>query len=99
EKTDPTKYETHVKVKRHLISRPNINNISSEENCSIVLSIIIAPDGSIVGKPTFVRKDSSTNNMALINQVIEVIRTQTKFNAVEINENTVEQITIRINAS
>lgn len=97
--SDPTKYEKHVKVKRYLVSHPNTNNISSEENCSIVLSIIVAPDGSIVGKPICVKQSSTTNNVKLINQVIEAVRTQTKFNEVEMTGNTREIITIRISAN
>ncbi|WP_343747638.1 hypothetical protein [Fluviicola sp.] len=86
-------------VNRYLVSKPNTNNISSDENCTIVFSVLVAPDGSIIGKPTYVKASSTTNDMTLINQVIKAIESQARFNKVETTKNMKQAITIRITAN
>lgn len=86
-------------VKRYLVSKPNTNNIKSDENCTIVLSVLVAPDGSIIGKPTYAKAASTTNDISLINQVIKAVESQARFNQVETTKNMKEAITIRITAN
>mgnify|MGYP006199295569 CR=1 FL=1 len=86
-------------VKRFLVQQPNTNNIQSDENCKIVLSVLVDPSGNIIGKPTFVKNGSTTNDMVLINQVINIVKDQARFNKVSGSRNVKEAIVIRINAN
>ena len=87
------------KVNRFLVKVPNTNNIKSDENCKIVLTALVDPDGAIIGNPTSLKGSSTTNNMALINQVISTVKNQARFNKVEATKNTKETIVIRIIAN
>lgn len=87
------------KPKRYLVSQPNTNNIQSDENCKIILSVLVDSEGNIVGNPAFVKGSSTTNDMALINQVIRVVKDQAQFNKVKTTKNTKEAIAIRITAN
>lgn len=86
-------------VKRFLVQQPNTNNIQSDENCKIVLSVLVDPSGDIIGKPTFVKNGSTTNDMVLINQVINIVKDQARFNKVTGSKNVKEAIVIRISAN
>jgi hypothetical protein len=85
--------------KRFLTEKPNTNNIQSDENVVIVLSVLIDPSGNIIGKPTFVKNGSNTNDMTLINQVINIVKSQARFNKVNATKNMKEAIVIRISAN
>lgn len=84
---------------RHWVEKPNTNSIQSDESCVIVLSILVDPDGNIVGKPTFVKNGSNTNDMTLINQVINVVKSTGKFNKVNVTKNMKVASVIRISAN
>lgn len=86
-------------VNRWLVAQPNTTNIKSDENCKIVLSVLVDPEGNIIGKPTFVKSSSTTNDMVLINQVINAVKNQARFNKVATTKNMKEAITIRIVAN
>ncbi len=86
-------------IRRYLVQNPNTNSIKSDENCKIVLSVLVAPDGSIIGKPVYVKASSTTNDMTLINQVIRAVESQARFNKAETTKNMKEAITIRIVAN
>lgn len=86
-------------VRRFLVEEPNTNSIKSDENCKITLSVLVDPNGNIIGKPTFVKSSSTTNDMVLINQVINVVKNQARFNKVATSKNMKEAITIRITAN
>lgn len=86
-------------VNRWLVEQPNTTNIKSDENCKIVLSVLVDPSGNIIGKPTFVKSSSTTNDMVLINQVINAVKNQARFNKVATTKNMKEAITIRIIAN
>lgn len=86
-------------VRRYLVEEPNTNNIKSDENCKIILSVLVDPNGNIIGKPTFVKSSSTTNDMVLINQVINTVKNQARFNKVATTKNMKEAITIRITAN
>lgn len=94
--SDPKSIE---KVNRFLIKVPNTDNIKSDENCKIVLAVLADPNGNIIGSPTIVKGSSTTNNMALINQVIGTVKNQAQFNKANVTKNTKETITIRIIAN
>lgn len=87
------------KVKRNLVSFPNTHTIQSSDNCKIVLSVLVDPKGNIVGNPTLVKGNSTTNDVSLINQVINAVKNQAQFNTVNTTKNTKEVITIRITAN
>nr|WP_294861838.1 hypothetical protein [uncultured Fluviicola sp.] len=87
------------KVNRFLIKTPNTTNIKSDENCKIVLAVLVDPNGTIIGSPAMVKGSSTTNNMALVNQVIGTVKNQAKFNKVDATKNTKETIAIRIIAN
>ncbi len=84
---------------RFLITAPNTNDIKSDENAKIVLSVIVDPDGNIVGKPVFVKNGSTTNDVALIEQVIKAVKEQAKFNKTNTTKNTKTAVVIRIVAN
>ena len=84
---------------RHWVEKPNTNSIQSDESCVIVLSILVDPNGNIVGKPTFVKNGSNTNDMTLINQVISVVKNTGKFNKVNVTKNMKVASVIRISAN
>lgn len=84
---------------RFLITAPNTNNIKSDENAKIVLSVIVDPDGNIVSKPAFVKNGSTTNDVALIEQVIKAVYDQAKFNKTSTTKNTKTALVIRIVAN
>lgn len=86
-------------VKRFLVEKPNTSNIQSDDNCTIVLSVLVDPSGNIIGKPTFVKNGSSTNDMVLINQVINIVKNEARFNKVAASKNMKEAIVIRIMAN
>jgi hypothetical protein len=87
------------KVNRFLIKVPNTDNIQSDENCKIVLTVLVDPTGTIIGSPSIVKGSSTTNNMALINQVISAVKNQAQFNKANVTKNTKETIAIRIIAN
>ncbi len=87
------------KVTRYLVSTPNTDNIRSDENCTIVLSVLIDPNGAIVSNPTFVKNGSTTNDMTLINQVIRTVKNQGRYNKVNTTKNTKQALVIRIMAN
>lgn len=86
-------------VKRFLVAQPNTSSIQSDENCKILLSVLVDPDGNIVGSPVFAKGSSTTNDMILINQVIHVVKNQAQFNKIKGTKNTKETIAIRITAN
>ncbi|MGV3612453.1 MAG: hypothetical protein ACO1N0_15960 [Fluviicola sp.] len=86
-------------IKRYLVEKPNTTNIQSDENCKIVLSVLIDPNGTIVGDPAFVKNGSTTNDMSITNQVIKIVKNQARFNKVNTTKNTKELINIRITAN
>jgi|GEM_PF-5308990 len=87
------------KVNRFLVKVPNTDNIKSDESCKIVLAVLVDPNGTIIGSPTIVKGNSTTNNMALVNQVINTVKNQAQFNKVNATKNTKETIAIRIIAN
>jgi hypothetical protein len=87
------------KVNRFLVTVPNTYNIKSDENCKIVLAVLVDPNGNIIGSPTSVKGSSTTNNIALINQVIGIVKNQAQFNKANVTKNTKETVTIRITAN
>lgn len=86
-------------VRRYLVEEPNTTNIKSDENCKIVLSVLVDPSGNIIGKPTFVKSSSTTNDMVLINQVVNAVKNQARFNKIDGSKNMKQAITIRIVAN
>lgn len=66
--------------KRTIIYKPNFSAIQSTENCQIMLKITINSEGNISGQPIVV-KDSrtTTSNMELINQVVEIVKKETVY--------------------
>ncbi|AEA44525.1 hypothetical protein [Fluviicola taffensis] len=91
--------KTEEKVKRNLVSFPNTHTIQSNDNCKIVLSVLVDPNGNIVENPTLIKGNSTTNDVSLINQVISAVKNQAQFNTVNTTKNTKEVITIRITAN
>lgn len=84
---------------RELISLPNTSSIVSDENCRIVLSVLVDPDGNITGNPTLVKSASTTTDMSLIKEVISVVKNQAKYNKVKTTTTMKVALTIRITAS
>ncbi len=84
---------------RHWVEKPNTNSIQTDESCVIVLSILVDPNGNIIGKPTFVKNGSNTNDMTIINQVINVVKNQGRFNKVTATKNMKVPVVIRISAN
>ncbi|TSJ40151.1 hypothetical protein [Fluviicola chungangensis] len=84
---------------RYWVEKPNTNSIRSDESCVIVLSILVDPNGNIIGKPTFVKNGSNTNDMTVINQVINVVKNQGRFNKVNTSRNMKVPVVIRISAN
>lgn len=96
---EPAHLKGGEKINRFLVEKPNTNSIQSDENCTIVLSVLVNPNGTIIGNPTFVKSHSTTNDLILINQVISVVKNQAQFNKVNTAKNTKESISIRITAN
>ncbi|TSJ40150.1 hypothetical protein [Fluviicola chungangensis] len=84
---------------RQLISLPNTSAIVSDENCRILLSVLVDPDGNIIGNPTLVKSASTTTDMSLIKEVISVVKNQAKYNKVKTTTNMKLALSIRITAS
>lgn len=87
------------KITRYLVSTPNTDNIQSDENCAVVLSVLIDPNGTIISNPTFVKNGSTTNDITLINQVIRAVKSQGRYNKVNTTKNTKQALVIRIMAN
>ncbi|HRP53246.1 MAG TPA: hypothetical protein PLI97_07020 [Fluviicola sp.] len=86
-------------VRRYLVEQPNTSNIKSDENCTIVLSVLVDADGNIVGQPIFAKGASTTNNTVLINQVIAIVKREARFNKAPGAKNLKQAITIRLIAN
>jgi len=86
-------------MKRYLVEKPNTGNLQSDENCTIVLSVLVDPNGAIIGTPAFIKNNSTTNDITLINQVISIVKNQSQFNKVNTTKHTKESISIRITAN
>lgn len=86
-------------VRRYLVEQPNTSNIRSDENCTIVLSVLVDEDGNIVGQPIFAKGASTTNNTVLINQVISIVKKEARFNKAPGAKNLKQAITIRLVAN
>ena len=87
------------KATRFLVKVPNTDNIKSDENCKIVLAVLVDPNGTIIGNPTVVKGSSTTNNTVLVNQVISTVKNQSQFNKANVTKNMKETITIHIIAN
>jgi hypothetical protein len=96
---DNSDFKSGENIKRYLVAKPSTNTLQSDENCKIVLSVLVDPNGNIIGNPGFVKSGSTTNNTTLINQVIGIVKSQAQFNKLTISKNMREAITIRITAS
>ena len=86
-------------IKRYLVEKPNTTSIHSDENSKIVLSVLVDPNGNIIGEPAFVKNGSTTNDLSITNQVIKIVKNQARFNKVNTTKNTKELINIRITAN
>lgn len=86
-------------VRRYLTSKPNTTNIQSDEECTIVLSVLVDEFGNIVESPLYVKGKSTSNNMVLINQVIALVKSQAKFNKAPGARVGKEVITLNIKAN
>ena len=60
--------------KRHLLTIPNFSNLNSDSDCVICLIVKVDRNGKIVGTPTVDRSRTTTDNLVLINQLIEVVK-------------------------
>lgn len=87
------------KTARFLVTTPNTQDIKSDENCKIVLSVLIDPEGNIVNTPAFIKNGSTTNDMALINEVIKVVKNQARYNEIDGTKNAKAAMVIRVNAN
>jgi hypothetical protein len=96
---DDSNFKSGEETRRYLVKQPNTNTLQSDENCKIVLSVLVDPNGLIVGSPTFVKNSSTTNDMTLVSQVSTIVKNQAQFNKVNTTKNTKEAIVIRITAS
>lgn len=61
-------------VRRHLSTIPNFSNLYSDSDCVICLIVKVDRNGNIVGTPVVDRYRITTDNLVLINQVIEVTK-------------------------
>jgi hypothetical protein len=87
------------KTARFLVATPNTQDIKSDENCKIVLSVLVDPEGNIVNTPAFVKNGSTTNDMTLINEVIRVVKNQARYNKIDGAKNAKVAMVIRVNAN
>lgn len=85
--------------KRTIVSKPNLSSVESAVNCQIVLKITLNSEGNISGQPVVV-KDSrtTTSNMELINQVVEIVKKETVYSKSDKAFETT-YLTIKISAS
>jgi hypothetical protein len=66
--------------KRQLIQKPNTNTIHTDEDCTLTFSVRVNSDGIIVGSPTFQSSLSTTGNSAVIQQVKQLLKAETRWN-------------------
>ena len=85
--------------KRYLVEKPNTTTIQSDENCRITLAVLIDPNGNIIGEPKLVKSGSTTNDMSLTKQVIQIVKKQARFNKVNTEKTTREVIIIHVKAN
>src|SRR3989344_2114634 len=71
--------------KRIIVSKPNISNIESTENNKIVLKVTLNSEGIICSRPIVVRDKTTTADMTLINQVIDLVQKETIFITITIS--------------
>lgn len=64
---------------REMIRRPNIDVIRTSEACVVVLKVTVDPDGNVVGTPTLDRANTTTDNIELIREVIEIVKKETRY--------------------
>ncbi len=86
-------------VRRYLVAQPNTSNIKSDENCTIVLSVLVDAEGEIIGQPIFAKGASTTNNTVLINQVINLVKKEARFNKAPGAKNIKQAITLKLIAN
>ncbi len=85
--------------KRYLIAKPDVSEIESEENCTIVFTVMINENGDIVGTPTVIKEKTTTTNTALILKVAQVVKAQAKYNVLKKGSEIVKTpLTIQISA-
>lgn len=84
--------------KRTLVSKPDVSKLRSSETCVIVLKITINSEGIITDRPVVIRDRTTTSDMVLINQVIDIVQKEAVYSE---SDKTLENaaITIRIKSS
>lgn len=85
-------------AKRWLERKPNANDIDSDEDCVIVLSVKVNADGTINGTPKIVRNGTTTGNQTLLNRAISLVKSQARYNSVSGASVVEKTITLRLEA-
>lgn len=75
---------------RQIVTNPDFANLNSNYNCSIYLKANVSQTGEIIGNLTVVRSKTTTDDMVLINQVIEIIRKEVVFSTGVLEDETIE---------
>ena len=63
---------------RKTLSNPSGSSIQSDEDCKVVLKVSFNADGDVIGTPINDRAKSTTNNSMIINEIIRLVKLQTK---------------------
>lgn len=64
---------------RLLIKKPSTYNLQSNEDCQVVLRVKIDENGNVIDAVCD-RNRTTTMNQKIINQVLEIVKVQTKYN-------------------
>jgi len=83
----------NTEQKRTLISKPDVSELRSTENNVIVLKITINSEGIIFDRPVVIKGKTTTADMILINQVIDIVQKETVYSK---SDKTSENATITI---
>lgn len=83
--------------KRTLVSKPDVSKLRSSETCVIVLKITINSEGIIADRPVVIRDRTTTADMVLINQVIDIVQKEAVYSKSDKTSET-SALTIKISA-
>jgi len=68
--------------KRWLVSKPDANDIESDEDCVIYVIVKVNADGTISGTPKVNRNGTTTGNQTLLSRAVSLVKSQARYNAV-----------------
>lgn len=88
---------SQLKTTRQIIKRPAMDLVQSEEDCMITLTFYINAEGDICSSPVVITNQTTTSNVELVKQVVDIVKRDIKYSKGEHTE--LVKLTLKIQAN